>query len=50
MTAHDKYVKYVDYWCGRVIRTRGCSRSLKTAPIGISHTTYYWSAIVTIAL
>jgi len=29
---------------------RGCSRSLKTAPFDRSHTTFYWSAIVNIAL
>jgi len=29
---------------------RGCSRSLKTAPFDRSHTTFYWFAIVTIAL
>jgi len=29
---------------------RGCSRSLKMAPFDRSHTTFYWSAIVNIAL
>jgi len=29
---------------------RGCSRSLKTAPFDRSHMTFYWSAIVNIAL
>ena len=29
---------------------RGCSRSLKTAPFDRSHTTFYWSVIVIIAL
>ena len=29
---------------------RGCSRSLKTAPFNRSHTTFYWSDIVIIAL
>jgi len=28
----------------------GCSRSLKTAPFDRSHMTFYWSAIVNIAL
>jgi len=29
---------------------RGCSRSLKIAPFDRSYTTFYWSAIVSIAL
>jgi len=29
---------------------RGCSRSLKLAPFDRLHTTFYWSAIVNIAL
>jgi len=29
---------------------RGCSRLLKLAPFDRSHTTFYWSAIVNIAL
>jgi len=29
---------------------RGCSRSLKTAPFDRSHMTFYWCAIVNIAL
>jgi len=29
---------------------RGCSRSLKTVPFDKSHKTFYWSAIVNIAL
>ena len=29
---------------------RGCSGSLKTVPLKRSHTTFYWSAIVSIAL
>jgi len=28
----------------------GCSKSLKMAPFDRPHTTFYWSAIVTIAL
>jgi len=29
---------------------RGCSRSLKMAPFDRSYTTFYWSAIVSIAV
>jgi len=29
---------------------RGCSRSLKTTPFDRTHMTFYWSAIINIAL
>jgi len=37
---------------GETMKTRlgGCSRSLKLAPFDRSYTTFYWSAIVSIAL
>ena len=41
---------YVKYSRDIEILARGRSRSLKMAPIDRSHTTYNWSAIITIAL
>jgi len=38
----------VKEWCD--LKVRGCSRSLKMAPFDRAYNTFYWSAIVTIAL
>jgi len=40
----------VEYWRDLQTWVRSRSRSLKVAPIDRSYVTYYWSAIVTIAL
>ena len=40
----------VKEWCGLEIQVRGCSRSLKMAPFDRPYATFYWSAIVNIAL
>jgi len=40
----------VKEWRDLETGNRGCSRSLKTAPFDRPYTTFYWSAIVNIAL
>ena len=40
----------VNEWRGLENQVRGHSRSLKMAPFGRPHATFYWSAIVNIAL
>ena len=40
----------VKEWCDLETRVRGRSRSLKMAPFHRSYATFYWSAIVNIAL
>jgi len=40
----------VKEWRDLENQVRGCSRSLKMAPFDKSYTTFYWSAIVNIAL
>jgi len=40
----------IEYWRDLEMWVSGRSRLLKMAPIDRSHTTYYWSAIVNMAL
>jgi len=40
----------VKKWRDLENQVRGCSRSLKMAPFNRPHATFYWSAIVNIAL
>jgi len=40
----------VKEWRDLKIAIRGCSRSLKMVPFDRPYTTFYWSAIVSIAL
>ena len=40
----------VKEWRDLEIAIRGCSRSLKMAPFDRPYTTFYWAAIVNIAL
>jgi len=40
----------VKEWCDLEHQVRGCSRSLKMAPLDRPYATFYWSAIVNIAL
>ena len=40
----------VKEWCDLENQVRGCSRSLKMALFDRSHATFYWSAIVSIAV
>ena len=48
LTVHEIFS--VKEWRDLETGGRGCSRSLKMAPFDRSHTTFYWSAIVNIAL
>jgi len=41
---------HVKEWHDLENQVRGCSRSLKIAPFGRPYATFYWSAIVNIAL
>ena len=40
----------VKEWCDLENWVRGCSRLLKMVPFDRSYTTFYWSAIVNVAL